>query len=166
MTDKDQDKKPVSGQSSNLETCSFIFSSGKRCSEPKHLNDSICFWHSPDIKKNNMDIKSRLEEKAKNKESLEGYQLEKANLEDIYLIGTDLRGANLKRANLRYGHLYNINLQGTNLFKTNMSYANLRGANLEDTDFLRPAPYFQTYPPSPTHNKLAKVPTPPTTFSS
>ena len=136
MKDNSREEKSKPEESGKPDTCSYIFSSGKRCTEPKHQNDSLCFWHSPDVQKNKVDIKSRLEEKPKNGYSLEGFQLEKADLEDIYLIGSDLRGANLKRANLRYGHLFNINLQKANLFKTNLSYANLRGANLEDSDLL------------------------------
>ncbi len=117
-------------------TCSYIYFSGKRCSEPKHENDTYCFWHSPDVKKGKLDIKSQLEEKSKKGDSLEGFHLEKTDLEDIYLIGADLRNANLKRANLDKGHLFNINLNGANLFKTDLSSSNLRGADLENADLL------------------------------
>ena len=136
MTDSYQSEKTNSEQSDKDNTCSFIFTSGHRCSEPKHENDKFCLWHSPNVDKSKLDIKHQLEEKAKKGESLEGYHLEKAHLEDIHLTGTDLRNANLKRAILKKGHLYNINLQGANLFKTDLSYSNLRGANLENADLL------------------------------
>ena len=129
-------KESNSDRAEKSGTCSYIYSSGKRCSEPKHENDTYCFWHSPDVKKSKLDIKSQLEEKAKKGDSLEGFQLEKTNLENIYLIGTDLRNANLKRANLKKGHLFNINLKGANLFKTDLSSSNLRGADLENADLL------------------------------
>jgi len=116
--------------------CSFIFSSGETCNEEAFEDSAYCFWHNPNVKKDKHDIKSQLEQKAKNDDSMEGYQLEGADLEDIHLVGADLRGVNLKRANVRLGHLYTINLEGANLFKVDFSDANLRGANLNDTDLL------------------------------
>ena len=136
MADNKESEGVTSEKKDDTNICSYVFSSGEQCAEPKYPNDSFCFWHSQDVKKNNVDVKAQLEEKAKNKESMEGYQLAQANLEDIYLIGADLRKANLKRANLSLGHLYNINLEKATLFKSNFRNANLRGANLDGADLL------------------------------
>jgi len=136
MPDNEKRRESVLDQKNDFKSCQFVFSSGEKCKEKVFENSSLCYWHNPDIKKEGTDIKPQLEQKAKNGESMEGYQLAKTDLEDIYLIGADLRNTNLKRANLSKGHLYNINFKGANLFKVDMNEANLRGANLENADLL------------------------------
>ena len=74
--------------------------------------------------------------KARNEESMEGFELEHANLEGAYLMEADLSYTNLTRVNLRDGHLFGINMKDSRLFKSNLERANLKEANLEGTNFL------------------------------
>jgi hypothetical protein len=74
--------------------------------------------------------------------SLNGANLEEANLERIYLNGCNLRGTNMSRSNLRGAMLGNCHLQAANLNGANLQGAylgsawligvDLRGANLEE----------------------------------
>ena len=116
--------------------CEYIGLSGRRCTGRASEHSSLCFWHNPDAEKKGEEIKLQLEEKAKNKESMEGYELSYTNLEDAYLMEADLSYANLGRANLKDGHLFHINLKGARLFKTNIENANLKESDLEGTDLL------------------------------
>jgi len=127
--------------------CEYVGPSGRRCEEAPHSDSSFCFWHDRHAEKDGDDIKQQLEAKARNRESMEGYELSFANLENAYLMEADLSAANLSRVNLRDGHLFGINLKGARLFKANLEKANLKegvlegadllGASLEDTDLER-----------------------------
>jgi len=74
--------------------------------------------------------------------NLEGADLRRANLEGADLQKTDLRWANLREANL-YGadlegaNLYRANLQGANLEGADLRRANLEGANLQRANLYR-----------------------------
>ncbi|MDA0748059.1 MAG: pentapeptide repeat-containing protein, partial [bacterium] len=127
--------------------CSYTGPSGRHCEESAQDNSDICFWHDRNAPKTGENIKSLLEQKARARESMEGYELGQASLEDAYLIEADLSYANLTRVNLKDGHLFGINLKSARLFKTNLEHANLKeavlegadllGANLNDTDLER-----------------------------
>ncbi len=116
--------------------CDYTGPTGSRCEEPALEQKPSCFWHDRDAEKGGQDIKARLEERAKNHQSMEGFQLDHADLEDAYLINADLSHANLTRANLKDGHLYGINLKGARLFKTDLENANLKESILEGVDLL------------------------------
>ena len=62
--------------------------------------------------------------------TMQGADLQRANLQRADLWGANLQGANLQRANLRGADLQGANLQGANLRGANLLEANLRGANL------------------------------------
>lgn len=119
-----------------MSQCEYVGPSGARCPNPASEGGTVCFWHDCNASKNAPDLKCQLEQKARNRESMEGYELGFANLEDAYLMEADLSYANLTRVTLRDGHLFGINLKGARLFKTNLENANLREANLEDADLL------------------------------
>lgn len=116
--------------------CNYVGSGGNHCPEAAPEGSTYCFWHDRKASKAGVDIKQQLEEKARNQQSLEGYELGYANLEDIYLMEADLRDTNLTRVNLKDGHLFGINLQGSRLFKANLEHANLKEANLQSADLL------------------------------
>ncbi len=116
--------------------CEYAGPSGNRCNEDALETAPFCFWHDRNASKEGDNVKQQLEQKARNQESMEGYELGQADLHDVYLIEADLSGANLSRANLSQGHLFGINLKGARLFKSNLSHANLKQADLEGTDLL------------------------------
>jgi hypothetical protein len=116
--------------------CKYQFSDRIICQEPADDSSDYCFWHNPSSDKSNDDIKNKLEEKHKKGERLEGYQLENANLKDIYLIQADLRHTNFKRADLRDAHLFKSNLSNACLFKANLDKANLKSVNLDNANLL------------------------------
>lgn len=116
--------------------CKYMFSDGKRCTEDVYEMDDYCFWHSPDVSKEGKDIKPILEIKIRNGESLEGFNLSKANLQRVNLVKANLKNVKLDRANLRYGSLFGANLEGASLFKTDFESANLKNANLDNADLL------------------------------
>lgn len=116
--------------------CTYTGPSGRRCAEPAQEGNTLCFWHDRNAPKNKDGVKVRLEQKARNRESMEGYELGQADLEDAYLMEADLSYADLTRVNLRDGHLFGINLKGARLFKANLTHANLKEAVLEGSDLL------------------------------
>ena len=119
-----------------MSQCSYVGPSGNRCSEPALDEGAPCFWHDRDADKGGPDIKPQLEAKAKSQQSMEGYELGHADLNDAYLIEADLSYANLSRVDLREGHCFGINLTGTRMFKANLENANLKEARIEGADLL------------------------------
>ena len=116
--------------------CSYIRESGTRCEEPVFKDSKFCFWHDSNVKKDLQEVKKILEAKAKNGDSLEGYNLSFAELDNIYLTHVDLRNSILKGANLNRGHLFGVNFSGADLFKANFEWANLKNANPENANIL------------------------------
>jgi voltage-gated potassium channel Kch len=119
-----------------MSQCTYKGPSGNPCAEPALDDKSLCFWHDRDADKGGDDIKERPENRARNEESMEGFELGHANLEDAYLMEANLSYANLTRVNLKDGHLFGINLKGSRLFKITLERANLKEADLEGTDLL------------------------------
>ena len=127
--------------------CEYVGPSERRCPEAAQEGSALCFWHDRHTAKDGEDIKQQLEQKARKRESMEGYELSFARLEDAYLMEADFSYANLSRVNLTNGHLFGINLKGARLFKVNFERANLKeaildgadllGANLDDADMER-----------------------------
>ncbi len=116
--------------------CKYRFSNDKMCNEPLYYRLGYCFWHDPEANKNIPDVKERLEKRHKDKLPLEGFQLQKADLDDIYLIKADLRNVNLKRANLTKAHLFKADMENANLFKASLDKANLKQVNLKNAELL------------------------------
>jgi hypothetical protein len=116
--------------------CRYMFRNNTSCREPAGENSNYCFWHDPETDKSGMDIKSLLEEKYRNGEPLEGFQLEGADLSHIRLIKADMADINLKKANLKRAHFYGSNLSGACLFKATLNKANLKRANLKGVELL------------------------------
>lgn len=115
--------------------CIYTSPSGLRCLENTSEHENLCIWHAP-TKKDQANLKTELETKAKKKMSLSGFYLAGTNLSDVYLMEADMSGADLSRANLSLGHLFGINLSNASLFKANLRDANLKEANLENTNLL------------------------------
>ena len=84
--------------------CEHVGPSGRQCTDPGSEGSAVCFWHDRDASKSDAGIKEKLEQKARNRESMEGYELGHADLEDAYLMEADLSYANLTRVNLKDGH--------------------------------------------------------------
>ena len=116
--------------------CEYAGPSGNRCSNDVLEDSPFCFWHDRNASKKGEDVKKQLEQKARNQESMEGYELGQADLHDVYLIEADLTHANLSRADLSEGHLFGIKLKGARLFKSNLANANLKQGDLEGSDLL------------------------------
>lgn len=116
--------------------CGYIGPSGLQCSESNSDGNPLCFWHDRNTPKTNPVIKEKLEQKTRNQESMEGYELSGANLEDAYLMEANLSYATLTRVNLKDGHLFGINLRGARLFKASLEHANLKDSILEGADLL------------------------------
>ena len=62
--------------------------------------------------------------------TIEGADLQYADLREANLQGANLRGANLRGANLRGANLRGADLREANLRGANLQYADLRGASL------------------------------------
>lgn len=109
--------------------CIFKSRDGSRCSHQHHNLSAYCFWHDPKTRKGQPDLKQKLIALYKAGESLEGFQLKGALLDEV-----DLTGANLSYANLESASLVNAHLKGCNLQKANLQKANLQQANLNQAD--------------------------------
>lgn len=116
--------------------CEYVGPSGTRCPNEASQDGPFCFWHDRNAPKRGGDVKHQLEQKARDQESMEGYELGQADLNDVYLIEADLSHANLSRADLSDGHLFGINLKGARLFKSNLAGANLKQASFQGADLL------------------------------
>ncbi len=117
-------------------SCRYIFRDNSSCSESAEEHSEYCFWHDPQTDKSGMDVKNLLEEKYRKGDSLEGFQLERADLSHIRLIKADMTDVNLKKANLKRAHFYGANLSGACLFKATLNKANLKRANLKGVELL------------------------------
>jgi len=79
---------------------------------------------------------SEIQELNKQKQELSNFKLNKAELENIYLVDAKMLDCNLSKANLKNASMYGANLSGANLFKANLENANLKNANLENANLL------------------------------
>ena len=79
---------------------------------------------------------SEIQELNKQKQELSNFRLNKADLENIYLVDAKMLDCNLSKANLKNASMYGANLSGANLFKANLENANLKNANLENANLL------------------------------
>ena len=73
-----------------MANCAYIGPRGNQCEESAVDGGRVCFWHDKDADKTGPEIKGQLEEKARNRVSMEGYELakvdlQKANLRDAHL---------------------------------------------------------------------------------
>ena len=121
--------------------CAFKGVSGLECDGHAEPGSSFCFWHCPDINKSGMDLKDRLEQRARTGRPMEGFLLKGANLENINLVNPGgkpycLVRSDLSRANLQRAHLYQVNLSHSNLLKANLYGANLHFTNLTGCNLL------------------------------
>jgi hypothetical protein len=66
--------------------------------------------------------------------SLQGADLEWANLQEAFLPGANLQGADLLGANLQEAFLHRANLQGAFLYGANLQGTDLASANLKEVD--------------------------------
>ena len=129
----------ISGEATG-ETCGFVRSDGSRC--PGAAVDGtkgLCFWHDPDVQKDDRNVRELLEEWAESGQSMEGFSLRFAAIEGLKLSNKrnhDLRGANLFRASLQGASMYNVDLRGTQLLKANLAGANLNEALLENAELV------------------------------
>ncbi len=116
--------------------CEYVGPSGNACDNDAPNGKDRCIWHDHEASKRDVDVKAHLEERARNFQSCEGYELNGANLEDAYIMELNLSHANLERANMRNGHAYSINLSNARLQKADLQDATLREATLTDAELL------------------------------
>lgn len=121
--------------------CEYISPDGFPCPESAD-HDGRCYWHDSDEIKDCVDLKDKLETRAKSNLPMQGFSLRRTNLVDINLVnhgskqGYDLRCSDFYRANMQKAHLFNANLQHASLMKADLRGANLHCANLEDANLL------------------------------
>lgn len=106
--------------------CKYVGHNNVGCPHFVDGHSVFCFWHDAQAIKNTPDIKNRLEKLLSDGESLEGFALHRAQLQDV----------NLAHANLRNARLFNSNLSNASLLKANLDGANLNAANLENANLL------------------------------
>ena len=121
--------------------CAYKGSSGHDCDGMAEPGSGYCFWHCPDINKSGMDLRERLENRARTGRPMEDFLLKGANLENVNLVNHggkpyQLIRSDLNRANLHRAHLYHADLSGCNLLKANLSGANLHFTDLSDCNLL------------------------------
>ena len=87
--------------------------------------------HSP-----NQNTCKELEALNKDGRDLSKFDLDKANLEGIYLVDAKMKDSKLSKTNFKNSSLYGVDLSGSNLFKANFENANLNNANLENCNLL------------------------------
>lgn len=120
--------------------CQYQREDGSYCPS-EALGGGYCYWHDPNTDKQGQEVKARLEAWGATGESMEGFQLERAQLEGLRFPhdlqhGPDLKNANLNHANLKGAHLFHANLEGANLLKANCEGANLNVTRLGKTNLL------------------------------
>lgn len=128
-------------RSQNTERCHFRGEHGLQCHEQRLSGGDYCFWHDPSDDKQGIDIRERLEERAKTGLPMEGFQLKGANLANINLVNHSgkpyqLINCNLNRVNFHKAHLYQVDFSGSHLLKADFSQANLHRANLSGCNLL------------------------------
>ncbi len=122
--------------SNGTNTCSYFRKDGSNCPESVPDGGEYCFWHDADAKKNDADVKKKLEEKVKRDNNCEGYKLKGCDLYDVWLTEANFDNADLRKANLEKGHLFGLSLKGASLFKANFENSNLRHADLTGADMM------------------------------
>lgn len=121
--------------------CSYQNPDGWCCDQPSG-ESGLCYWHDPKIDKSNDNIKDQVEQWAAAGKPLDGFQLARANLEDIDLVnrgckeGYQCREADFYRANLTDAHFFGLDLRGSSLMKTKLVGANLHCAKLDNCNLL------------------------------
>lgn len=121
--------------------CHYRFKDGSECPHPDE-GKGLCFWHDPTIDKSGMDLKEKLENIARDGQSMEGFHLARANLEGINLVrhggktGYSLARADLYRTNLRGAHMFKVDLSEASLMKADCREANLHFADFRDANLL------------------------------
>lgn len=105
-------------------------------------DSGLCYWHDPQVIKNNPDDIHELEQFARQGGQLRGISLNHAKLANIDLvrhqekIGFDLSNAELYRADLSGAHLFNIKLENASLMKADLRDATVHCANLQGCNLL------------------------------
>ncbi len=123
-------------------SCNYQNNEGCRCEEYSEPDSDNCYWHDDSQIKDSPDTSKRLEERARTGKPMDGFFLQKANLEGVDLVhrgssdGYKLTNCDLYRANLSGAHLFNTDLSGSSLMKANLSDSNLNLANLENCNLL------------------------------
>ena len=88
------------------------------------------------------DITFKLEERAKNGFAMQGFQLSRLDLRNIYLVnnnaksGFNFEDSDFYRSDLESAHCFKVDFSGCSLMKANFKNANLHCANLEDCNLL------------------------------
>ncbi|ABZ75383.1 Ion transport 2 domain protein [Shewanella halifaxensis HAW-EB4] len=130
---------PTDSQASNL--CRYHENNQHTCQETAG-ESGLCYWHDPNIIKNNPDDMHKLELYARKGGQLRGICLNHAKLANIDLVrhrekvGFDLSHAELYRADLSGAHLFNINLENASLMKADLREASVHCANLNGCNLL------------------------------
>lgn len=96
-------------------------------------NSEFCWDHLED----KASYRKKLINLIKEKPSLKGVNLSKADLGNLDLARIDLAGANLSRSNLSGANLFDSNLENAELLGADLSNADLTSANLDGSDLTR-----------------------------
>lgn len=121
--------------------CKYSDEQGFSCQQSAN-NSGWCYWHDPDIIKDGVDDKDKLQQFLKNGGMARGIQLKHANLKGIDLVnhgqkhGYDFSYADFYRADLTNAHMFDIKLEHASLMKANLTEANLHCANLRNCNLL------------------------------
>ncbi|MDG1733651.1 MAG: pentapeptide repeat-containing protein [Thalassotalea sp.] len=121
--------------------CRYADDQGYTCTGPAS-DSGWCYWHDPNITKNNPEDKDRLQEYARKGGMTRGLSLKNADLSGIDLVnhhhknGFDFSQSDFYRADLSNAHLFNINLQNASLMKAELCGANMHNANLHQCNLL------------------------------
>ncbi|GIU21695.1 pentapeptide repeat-containing protein [Shewanella schlegeliana] len=130
---------PTENQPANL--CRYHENNQHTCREVAGKS-GLCYWHDPQIIKNNPEDIHNLEEFARKGGQLRGISLNHANLANIDLVrhqqkvGFDMSNAELYRADLSGAHLFNIKLKNASLMKADLRDATVHCANLSGCNLL------------------------------
>lgn len=123
------------------EKCRYTFEDGVACEEFGDGEHPFCFFHQPDLRKDNPESRERILKAVLANKRLDGAFLQDADLSHgelagARLVGAHLDGANLERAHLERAHLYGASLRGANLFNANLRRSNLKETDLEGANLL------------------------------
>lgn len=123
-----------------MSLCTYKMPTGKTCSH-EAVNDELCYWHD-EHRKEETNVKQRLEECARRGESMKYFKLAHTDLSGVNLVnrdtkkGYELTHADLYHCNLQDAHLYGLDLSFSSLMKADLRGANLHNVNMEFTDLL------------------------------
>jgi hypothetical protein len=107
----------------------------------KIILEDETLWREGNREESN-NITSKLEARAKKGIVMEGFQLSRLDLRNIYLVNNNAKNgfkfvnSDFYRSDLESAHCFKVDFSGCSLMKANFKYANLHCANLENCNLL------------------------------